>query len=258
MKTVILAGGLGTRISEESHLRPKPMIEIGGLPIIWHIMKHYSHYGFNEFVICCGYKGYAIKNYFANYYLHASDITLDFTANNAMTIHNNVSEPWKVTLIDTGRDTGTGGRIARVRSYLNEEPFFLTYGDGVSDINLTELLAHHQRLGKTATITAVQPGGRFGVLKIDHSNSLVQAFREKAKEDGGWVNGGFMVLESDIFTLLHGDNCTLEEAPMATLSAQGELAVYKHEGFWRCMDTQRDKQELESLWMHNVAPWRIW
>lgn len=259
MKVVILAGGLGTRISEESHLRPKPMIEIGGFPILWHIMKHYSHYGFNEFVICCGYKGYMVKEYFADYYLYTSDITLDFANGNSMTVHSNVSEPWKVTMIDTGLTTQTGGRLARVRSYLNDEPFFLTYGDGVSDIDLHELLAHHRRLGRVATLSAVQPGGRFGSLKIHHDKDLVSGFREKSKEDGGWVNAGFMVMQPGVFPFLAGgDGCILEGAPLETMSAKEQLAVYRHDGFWRCMDTQRDRHELDDLWNGGRAPWKIW
>ncbi len=258
MKTVILAGGLGTRISEESHLRPKPMIEVGGLPILWHIMKHYSYYGFNEFIICCGYKGFVIKEYFADYYLHTSDITLDFANNNAMTVHNSVAEPWKVTLIDTGLSTGTGGRLARIRPYVGEDPFFLTYGDGVSDIDLHALLAHHESGGRTVTLSSVQPAGRFGVLKIDHQNNIVKDFKEKVREDGGWVNGGFMVMQPEIFSHITGDECMLEMEPLETLCQQNQVAVFKHDGFWRCMDTQRDRQELEDLWARNQAPWKLW
>jgi len=258
MKVVILAGGYGTRISEESHLRPKPMIEIGGNPILWHIMKHYSHYGFNEFIICCGYKGYMIKEYFADYYLHRSDITFDFTENNKMTIHSNVAEPWKVTLVDTGIDTMTGGRLKRVRKYIGDETFMLTYGDGVSDINITNLLEFHKQNNKIATLTAIQPGGRFGVLNIDHDNATITSFAEKAKEDGGWINAGFMVLEPRIFDYIRGDDTFLEKEPLEKLAEDKMLNAYKHSGFWQCMDTQRDKGLLEQLWRENNAKWKVW
>lgn len=257
MKVVILAGGYGTRISEESHLRPKPMIEIGGNPILWHIMKIYSNYGFNDFVICCGYKGYMIKEYFADYYLHRSDITFDFTKNNKMIIHNNVAEPWKVTLIDTGLDTMTGGRLKRVERYLNNEAFMLTYGDGVSDVNINDLLEFHKKNNKIATLTAIQPGGRFGVLDIsDHDE--IKSFNEKSKEDGGWINGGFMVLEPAVFDYLEGDDTIFEKKPLETLARQGQLVAYKHEGFWQCMDTQRDKNMLEEMWKNKQAIWKVW
>ena len=257
MKVVILAGGYGTRISEESHLRPKPMIEIGGYPILWHIMKIYSHYGFNDFIICCGYKGYMIKEYFADYYLHCSDITFDFSDNNKMIVHNNVSEPWKVTLIDTGLDTMTGGRLKRVEKYIENEPFMLTYGDGVSDVNIRSLLEFHNNNKKIATLTAIQPGGRFGVLDIGGNNEI-NSFAEKSKEDGGWINGGFMVLEPEIFKYLNGDDEILERVPLETIAKQGQLSAYKHEGFWQCMDTQRDKNLLEELWKNNKAKWKVW
>ena len=260
MKVVILAGGLGTRISEESHLRPKPMIEIGGNPILWHIMKIYSHYGFNEFVICLGYKGYMIKEYFADYYLHTSDVTFDFTENNRMTIHNNVSEPWKVTLVDTGLNAQTGARIKRIQKYIGNEPFLLTYGDGVSDVNITELVNFHQK-NKNAlvTMTAIQPGGRFGVLDIDHHNSSVTRFVEKAKEDGGWINGGFMVVQPEVFNYIKDDEMAVfEKEPLEAIAHDGHLQAYKHTGFWQCMDTQRDKSALEALWEANQAPWKLW
>lgn len=259
MKVVILAGGFGTRISEESHLRPKPMIEIGGMPILWHIMKIYSHYGFNEFIICCGYKGYMIKEYFADYYLHRSDITFDFADQNKMVIHNNVAEPWKVTLVDTGLNTMTGGRVKRVQSFVGEEPFMLTYGDGLSDVNMSYLLDYHKSYGKIVTMTAVQPGGRWGMLQVSDGNEIT-SFVEKAKEDGGWINGGFMVVEPEIFDYISGDDVVLEQGPLETLAGKGELIAYKHDGFWMCMDTQRDKENLEKMWNEgeNGAPWKKW
>lgn len=258
MKVVIFAGGYGTRISEESHLRPKPMIEIGGYPILWHIMKSYSYYGFNEFIICCGYKGYMIKEYFADYYLHRSDITFDFTNNNnEMIVHSNVTEPWKVTLIDTGLDTMTGGRLKRIREYIGNETFMLTYGDGVSDININDLLEFHNENKKIATLTAIQPGGRFGVLDINE-NYEISSFTEKSKEDGGWINGGYMIIEPEIFEYIDGDDTILERKPLETLARQGQLNAYKHEGFWQCMDTQRDKELLEHLWKNNEAKWKVW
>lgn len=258
MKVVILAGGLGTRISEESYLKPKPMIEIGDYPILWHIMKGFSHYGYNEFIICLGYKGHMIKEFFADYYLHMSDVTFDFTNHNEIQIHQNVAEPWKVTLVNTGLHTQTGGRLARVQGYIGQEPFLLTYGDGVSDVNIPELVAYHKQSGKTATITAVQPGGRFGVLDIDESTNIIRGFTEKSTEDGGWINGGFMVMEPGIFSYLTGDNCTLERTPLEQLSKEGKMQAYKHTGFWQCMDTQRDKYLLEQLWDNGQAPWKIW
>lgn len=256
MKVVILAGGLGTRISEESYLKPKPMIEIGDQPILWHIMKYYSSFGFHDFIICCGYKGHVIKEYFADYYLHRSDVTFDFSNENHMTVHQNVAEPWRVTLVDTGLMTQTGGRVKRVRKYIGDEPFMLTYGDGVCDIDLNALLAQHQASGKAATLTGIQPAGRFGVLDVD--GQTVTGFREKAKEDGGWINGGFMVFEPEIFELLSDDSCVLEREPLETLAQEGRLGVYRHGGFWQCMDTQRDKTRLEALWQNGDAPWRIW
>ena len=258
MKVVILAGGLGTRISEESYLKPKPMIEIGDQPILWHIMKYYASFGFHDFVICCGYKGHVIKEYFADYYLHRSDVTFDFSEGNRMTVHQNVAEPWRVTLVDTGLYTQTGGRVRRVQKYIGNEPFMLTYGDGVSDVDLNALLAQHRASGKTATLTGIQPGGRFGVLDLDDAGQTVTGFREKAKEDGGWINGGFMVLEPEVFQLLEGDTCSLEREPLETLAREGRLGIYKHSGFWQCMDTQRDKTRLEELWQSGYAPWQVW
>ncbi|WP_026888259.1 glucose-1-phosphate cytidylyltransferase [Clostridium beijerinckii] len=257
MKVVILAGGLGTRISEESHLKPKPMIEIGDSPILWHILKYYSSYGFNEFIICCGYKGYCIKEYFADYYLHRSDITFDFSDNNNMVIHNNIAEPWKVTVVDTGLETQTGGRIKRIEKYINNETFMLTYGDGVSDVNLTKLYEFHKQQGKIATITAIQPGGRFGVLDIDN-NHQINKFAEKTKEDGGWINGGFMVLEPEIFKYINDDMTVFEREPLESLAREKQLMAYKHDGFWKCMDTLRDKETLEYLCKIKNAPWIRW
>ena len=257
MKVVILAGGLGTRISEESHLKPKPMIEVGDAPILWHIMKYYSSYGFNEFIICCGYKGYVIKEYFADYYLHRSDVTFDFANNNEMIIHNNVAEPWKVTVVDTGLHTMTGGRLKRIQKYVGDQTFMMTYGDGVSDIDLDALLEFHRVHKKAATLTAIQPGGRFGVLDID-DNETVRQFSEKAKEDGGWINAGFMVLEPEVFDYIEGDDTFYEKEPLENLALDGKLAAYRHEGFWKCMDTMRDKGMLDELWNSGQAPWKRW
>jgi len=258
MKVVILAGGLGTRISEESHLRPKPMIEIGGLPILWHIMKYYSRFGLNDFVICCGYKGYVIKEYFTFYYLHRSDVTFDFRRDGHMEIHNNVAEPWRVTLVDTGLNTQTGGRVRRIRPYVGQEPFMLTYGDGLGTVDLTALAAYHRQRGLAATITAVQPGGRYGVMRFDDDPETVTGFQEKAVDDGGWINGGFMVMEPDIFKYLDGDNCSLEAGPLVALARERKLAAFRHTGFWQCMDTQRDRDGLERLWQGGQAPWKVW
>ena len=257
MKTVILAGGYGTRISEESHLRPKPMIEIGNMPILWHILKTYSYYGYNDFIICCGYKGYAIKEYFSDYFLHCSDVTFDFTDNNKIIIHNNVAEPWRVTLVDTGLDTMTGGRIKRVKNYIGEETFMLTYGDGLSNVNLNKLRAFHTVHGKIATITAVQPGGKFGALDIEN-DYIVNKFSEKAKEDGGWINGGFMVLSPKIFDFIEDDDTILEKYPLEECARRGQLIAFKHDGFWQCMDTQRERMFLEKMWNEKTAPWKIW
>ena len=257
MKTVILAGGFGTRISEQSHLIPKPMIEIGGRPILWHIMKMYSSFGHNEFIICCGYKQYVIKEFFADYYLHTSDVTFDFSSRNQMTVHTSHSEPWKVTLVDTGLHTMTGGRIKRVSEYLGDEPFMLTYGDGVSDIDINKLLEFHKKNGKTATITAIQPGSRFGMLKIEDDLSIT-SFREKPVEDAGWINGGFMVLEPEIMNHIEGDATVLEHGPMDALTNMNELMAYQHRGYWQCMDTLRDKETLEKEWASGNAPWKRW
>jgi glucose-1-phosphate cytidylyltransferase len=256
MKAVILAGGLGTRISEESHLRPKPMIEIGGQPILWHIMKMYSHHGINDFIICAGYKQHKIKEYFSDYFLHCSDVTFDFSKGGRMEIHNNASESWKVTVIDTGLKTMTGGRIKRIKDFVDNKTFMLTYGDGVSDVNIKELLKYHKGHKKAATITAVQPDGRFGTLDI--ADGSVNAFREKRIEDTGWVNGGFMVLEPRVFDYIADDETVFEQGPMDALSREGQLMAFKHSGFWQCMDTLRDKEKLDSLWNSNEAPWKLW
>lgn len=257
MKVVILAGGYGTRISEESYLKPKPMIEIGGYPVLWHIMKHYTHYGFNEFIICCGYKGYVIKEYFSNYFLHCSDITFDFSNNNQMTVHSNIAEPWKVTLVDTGLDTMTGGRLKKIRKYVGDERFLLTYGDGVSDVNISKLVECHMKSNNIVTLTAIQPSGRFGVIDIDDNNSI-NSFNEKCKEDMGWINGGFMVLEPDIFKYIDGDETMLERKPLETIAKEGRLGAYRHNGFWQCMDTKRDKDMLEKMWNTCQAQWKTW
>lgn len=257
MKVVILAGGFGTRISEESHLKPKPMIEIGDQPILWHIMKQYSYYGFNEFIICAGYKQHIIKQYFADYYLHRSDITFDFTAENSMTVHNNFSEPWKVTVVDTGLNTMTGGRIKRIQKFIGDEAFMLTYGDGVSDVNIGELVEFHKSHGKVATLTAVNLGQRFGVLDIDSGNKI-NAFREKDDLDGSMINAGFMVLEPEIFKYIEGDSTVFEKEPLEAVAKKGELMAYRFDGFWQCMDTQRDKFKLETLWESGKAPWKKW
>jgi glucose-1-phosphate cytidylyltransferase len=258
MKVVILAGGFGTRISEESHLKPKPMIEIGDKPILWHIMKSYSYYGYNDFIICLGYKGYVIKEFFADYYLHTSDVTFDFANDNKMTIHNNVSEPWKVTLVDTGLRTMTGGRIKRVQKYIGNERFMLTYGDGVSNVNIKDVEKYHDESGKYLTMTAIQPGGRFGVLDINDETNDIREFVEKSKEDGGWINAGFMVVEPEVFNYIDDDNTIFEKQPLENLAKEGKLIAYKHSGFWQCMDTQRDKGLLEKLWIEDKAPWKKW
>ena len=255
MKTLILAGGLGTRISEESHLRPKPMIEIGGMPILWHIMKMYSHFGINDFVICLGYKGYIIKEYFSNYFLHMSDVTFCMRKNH-MNIHHEFAEPWTVTLVDTGENTMTGGRLKRVASYLDNETFCFTYGDGVSDVDISALLAHHRASGRQATVTAVQPPGRYGALDID--SGLVNRVQEKPAGDGAWINGGFFVLEPGVLDYLDGDETVWEQQPLQRLAEQGQLAAFHHEGFWQAMDTMRDKNHLESLWSSGKAPWKCW
>ena len=257
MKVVLLAGGFGTRISEESHLKPKPMVEIGGKPILWHIMKEYSYYGYNEFVICCGYKQQVIKEWFANYYLHNSDITFDFTKENKMEVHSNVAEPWKVTLVDTGLNTMTGGRIKRIQPYIGDEPFMLTYGDGVSDIDISALVEFHKSHGKTATMTAVNVGQQFGILDIE-KDGTISKFREKSNLDGGVINGGYMVLNPEVFQYIEGDTTVFEKKPLESLAKENQLMAYTHNGFWKCMDTQRDKQQLEEMIAAGNAPWMRW
>ncbi len=257
MKVVMLAGGYGTRISEESHLKPKPMIEIGGKPILWHIMKEYSYYGYNEFIICAGYKQQVIKEWFANYYLHNSDITFDFSDDNKMTVHSNVAEPWKVTIVDTGLNTMTGGRIKRIKDYVGDETFMLTYGDGVCDINMNELLEFHKSNGKLATITAVKISQRFGILDIT-DEGVITSFREKDDEDGARINGGYMVLEPGVFDYLEDDSTIFEQGPMRTLAADGQLMAYEYDGFWQCMDTKREMDKLCDLIDNNKAPWMKW
>ena len=256
MKAVILAGGLGTRISEETHLKPKPMIEIGGRPILWHILKMYSAHGVNEFIICCGYKGYIIKEYFANYFLHMSDVTFNME-NNDMIVHHNKSEPWKITLIDTGEETMTGGRLKRVADHLKgEDMFCFTYGDGVGDINISESIEFHKQQGTLATLTATQPPGRFGALDFD--NNLIKSFEEKPQGDGSYINGGFFVLSPKVIDLIEDDSTIWERGPLENLASTGQLSAYKHDGFWQPMDTLRDKNLLEELWQSGKAPWRMW
>jgi len=256
MKVVILAGGLGTRLSEETVVKPKPMVEIGGQPILWHIMKIYAYYGFNEFVICLGYKGYMIKEYFTNYFYHMSDITVDLKRNK-VEIHKNEAEPWKVTLVDTGDETMTGGRIKRVERYIGDERFMLTYGDGVSDLDIGDLVKHHERSNKLATLTAIRPAGRFGALNIS-PNGTVNRFVEKPRGDGDYVNGGFFVLEPKVFDYIEGDSTIWEKGPLERLASEGQLSAYRYDGFWAPMDTLRDKQYLENLWRGNNAPWKKW
>jgi glucose-1-phosphate cytidylyltransferase len=256
MKVVILAGGLGTRLSEETDIRPKPMVEIGGRPILWHIMKTYSCFGHREFIVCLGYKGYIIKEYFANFFLHEADVTIDLSCN-SVEIHKHTSESWKVTLIDTGSATMTGGRIKRIQKYVDRDTFMLTYGDGVGDIDINELLAFHHRHGRLATLTAVQPFGRFGALDIDSENRI-EHFVEKPKGEGSWINAGFFVLEPAVFSHIQGDQTIWEREPLEGLAAEGNLFAYKHSGFWRPMDTLRDKQELERTWSEGHAPWQKW
>ena len=256
MKAVLLAGGLGTRISEETHLKPKPMIEIGGMPILWHIMKIYAHHGINDFIICCGYKGYLIKEYFANYFLHMSDVTFDMR-NNSMQVHQQSAEPWRVTLVDTGENTMTGGRLKRVAPYLQgEEAFCFTYGDGVSDVNITELVAFHKAQQVKATLTATLPPGRFGVLELQ--GAKVRSFQEKPKGDGGMINGGFFVLSPSVLDYIDGDSCIWERGPLETLAQEGQLSAFEHGGFCQPMDTLRDKTHLEELWQSGQAPWKVW
>jgi len=257
MKVVLLAGGQGTRIAEAGIQLPKPMVEIGGQPILWHIMKYYSHFNYNEFIICCGFMGYMIKEFFSNYYLHRSDVTFDFSSDNKMIVHSNIAEPWKVTLVDTGQQTMTGGRIKRIQKYVGDETFMMTYGDGVSDVNLNELLDYHKQEKKIVTITAIQPGGRYGMIDFT-DDGTVKGFREKAIEDGGWINAGFMVMEPEIFNYLPNDECTLEFEPFYKLSDESNLAAYKHYKYWQCMDTQRDRGFLEQRLNEGNAPWKVW
>jgi glucose-1-phosphate cytidylyltransferase len=255
MKAVILAGGLGTRLAEETSIRPKPMVEVGGRPILWHILKHYSRHGINEFVVCLGYRGYVIKEYFANYFMHMSDITFDL-AKNEMEICQRHCEPWRVTLIDTGEETQTGGRLRRVAKYVGDETFCFTYGDGVSDVDVTELVAFHRKQGRLATLTAVQPQGRFGALDIE--GARITRFEEKPQGDGTWVNGGFFVLEPRVLSYIEGDATPWEREPLETLAREGQLSAWAHRGFWQPMDTLRDKMKLEDLWQRGVAPWKTW
>lgn len=258
MKAVILAGGFGTRISEESHLKPKPMIEIGGKPILWHIMKQYSHYGVNEFVICAGYKQNIIKEWFADYFLYTSDITFDFTEENKMIVHNKRTENWKVTIVDTGLKTMTGGRLKRVKDFLSDdEPFFMTYGDGVSDVDIPKLLEFHKNSGRLATLSAIKPDSRFGILDLSE-NDEIKAFREKSVVDSGWINAGFMVLDKKVLDYVKDDSIMFEREPLEKLATENQLMCYKHNGFWQCMDTLRDKETLEKLWDSKQAPWKLW
>ncbi len=258
MKTVILAGGFGTRISEESQFKPKPMVEIGGQPILWHIMKLYSAYGYNDFIICAGYKQHVIKDYFANYFLYNSDVTFDFTdGHNKMTVHRDHTENWKVTVVDTGLNTMTGGRVKRIAQYLDDEPFFLTYGDGVSNVDLNALRAYHDEQGGLVTMTCVQPSGRFGNLDISKGGKVTN-FREKKPEDTGWINGGFMVVDPKIMELIEGDETVFERYPLEESARRGALNAYKHPGYWQCMDTLREKMQLEELWAGQKAPWKVW
>ncbi len=256
MKVLILAGGYGTRLSEATDVKPKPMVEIGGKPILWHILKQYSHYGFNDFVILLGYKGYVIKEYFANYFLHQSDLTIDLS-NNKMEIHNNSSEPWKVTLIDTGLDTLTGGRIKRAAKYIGNEPFLLTYGDGVSNVDIRKSVEFHKNHGKLITMTAIQPEGRFGALDIN-AEDKIRSFVEKPKGDGSWINGGFFVCQPEVVNYIDGDSTIFEREPLERLANDSQLMAYKHDGFWQCMDTMRDKNKLEDLWASGKPDWKVW
>ena len=257
MKVVILAGGLGTRLSEETTIKPKPMVEIGGMPILWHIMKTYSHYGLNDFVICCGYKGHVIKEFFANYVVHNASITVDMRSNSTE-IHNQVTEPWKVTLAETGTNTLTGGRLKRVRDFLGEETFCFTYGDGVADVDIGELVEFHRKEGRKATLTAVQPPGRFGAIVLGQNETKIRSFHEKPSGDGAWINGGYFVLEPSVIDMIEGDSTTWEQEPLRNLATGGELNAYKHTGFWQPMDTLRDKHYLEDLIQREKAPWIKW
>ncbi|MEW6601463.1 MAG: glucose-1-phosphate cytidylyltransferase [Nitrospirota bacterium] len=257
MKVVILAGGFGTRLSEETGVRPKPMVEIGGKPILWHIMKIYSTYGLNDFIICLGYKGYIIKEYFSNYFLRMSDVTFNLN-NNSMQVHNNNVEPWNVTLVDTGENSMTGGRLRRVAAYINNETFCFTYGDGLSNIDINELISFHKSQRTLATLTAVQPPGRFGVIRLDDEKSKIASFKEKPEGDGAWINGGFFVLEPEVINYIADDSIVWEQEPMKRLADEGNLSAYRYPGFWHPMDTLRDKNELESLWNSGKAPWKVW
>jgi glucose-1-phosphate cytidylyltransferase len=257
MKVVLLAGGLGTRLSEETVVKPKPMVEIGGMPILWHIMKIYSAHGFNDFVVCLGYKGYVIKEFFSNYFLHKSDVTIDLK-NNSVEVHDSQAEPWKITLVDTGNESMTGGRIKRIQPYINNEPFMLTYGDGVGNIDIKQLVAYHKEHGKLCTVTSVQPQGRFGALNI-LEDSTVHSFMEKPKGDGSWINGGYFVCQPEVFDYIkEGDSTVWEKGPMEDIAQDGQMNAFKHNGFWRPMDTLKDKHDLNEMWTENNAPWKIW
>ncbi len=257
MKAVIFAGGLGTRLSEETSIRPKPMVEVGNRPILWHIMKTYSAHGIDEFIICCGYKGYVIKEYFANYFLHMSDVTFDLRYNQ-MNVHSGNAEPWKITLIDTGETTMTGGRLKRVREHIGSETFCLTYGDGVSDVNVTELIKFHQNQGSLATLTAVQPPGRFGAIALHEGQTKIESFQEKPEGDGAWINGGYFVVEPQVIDFIEGDETVWEQEPLTKLAQMDQLSAFKHSGFWQPMDTLRDRNKLEELWAAGKAPWKVW
>jgi len=258
MKVVILAGGLGTRLSEETDIRPKPMVEIGGKPILWHIMKTYSSYGFNDFVVCLGYKGFFIKEYFANYFLHQTDVTIDL-ATNAMEFHNSSTEKWKISLIDTGKESMTGGRIKRIQPFIGNEPFMLTYGDGVADIDISKLVNFHKNHGKLLSVTSIQPSGRFGALELDENTEKVTSFYEKPKGDGIWINGGYFVCQPEVFDYIKKGDCTIwEQEPLQNIASDGQLMGFKHEGFWSPMDTLKDKQDLNELWNTGKAKWKIW
>ena len=256
MKVVLLAGGLGTRLSEETVVKPKPMVEIGGMPILWHIMKIYSAYGFNDFIVCLGYKGYMIKEYFANYFLHSSDVTIDLTKN-GLEIHDSHTEPWRITLVDTGIDSMTGGRIKRIQKHVGNETFMLTYGDGLADVNIAELYQFHKNNGKLCTVTAVRPSGRFGALNI-LQNQAVHSFMEKPKGDGSWINGGYFVCEPEVFNFIEGDSTLWEREPMEKIAKEGQMVAFEHQGFWKPMDTLREKHELEEDWVLNRAKWKVW
>jgi glucose-1-phosphate cytidylyltransferase len=257
MKAVIFAGGLGTRLSEETSIRPKPMVEVGNRPILWHIMKTYSAHGIDEFIICCGYKGYVIKEYFANYFLHMSDVTFDLRYNQ-MNVHSGNAEPWKITLIDTGETTMTGGRLKRVREHIGSETFCLTYGDGVSDVNVTELIKFHQSQGSLATLTAVQPPGRFGAIALHEGQTKIESFQEKPEGDGAWINGGYFVVEPQVIDFIEGDETVWEQGPLTKLANMDQLSAFRHSGFWQPMDTLRDRTKLEELWASGKAPWKVW